>query len=775
MKKLIPIFLVLVLSIALFASVPTPVSAQSSPTPTPQPMLLSVEDGVFTFAQLEAREVTLFGPDDSYTLLFGLPANWELTGGAELKLIMSTSFYTYADRVSVSPEILGGFLTVRLNRTLLGVLPLNEVGDVERSLPIPVESLQTFRSDGQMELEISLNSGLSCLIDQQMNVMIQPSSRISLPHEEVLPNTDLVTFPRPLYQASVFPDEALLVIPDQPTAAELQSAFTVSAGLGNLSNGNLALDMTTASALTVSQLSATHLIFVGQSASLPILGELPSPLALSGGSYPVDATTPDTGVVQMVNSPWNEAKAILVVSGNSDAAIVKAAQAVSTGLLRPNYAPNLALIEEVQDVIVPSSQPVDQTLADMGYEDILFEGKGFDSESYTFYVPHGKIISSDAYFELVYGHSALLDYDRSGVVVLVNGQPIGSVRVEDATAEIAANRKIIEIPPALLVPGNNVLEIEFNLQPIDPCAVPNLRALWINVWNESLIHLPMGENLFETPNLLSLNMYPAPFTLDAVLETTALVVQRDSLTSWLGAMQIANFLGESANGPLTTLSVFYADDFPEAERENYHILAVGLPSQLPLLGEMNSTLPAPFEANSDIALESNMQVTFQIPAEVPLGYVELLASPWNNERVVIAALGNSPEGLNWAIDALVDRTLRKDLSGNFAVVDTQRILTTDTRLMGISDSRTTPPEDTPAETTDITPPDIQQLALDADNQNWLPLALALSGAFTLLILVTVLFVGWAKDRKRTRIDRGGVFIVAVKEWFSGLRGGSNKD
>ncbi|NQU29504.1 MAG: cellulose biosynthesis cyclic di-GMP-binding regulatory protein BcsB [Anaerolineae bacterium] len=775
-KNFLSILLVLILSAAIFSRPIASVSAQTSSTPTPpEPILISGDEGIFTFSQLDAREVMLFGPDDAYTLVFGLPANWQLTSGAELNLIMATSFYSYADNITITPETLGGFLTVRLNRILLGVLTLNEAGNIESSLPIPREALESFRADGQMELEISLNSGLSCIVDQQMNVLIQPSSRFSLPHEETQPNTDLANFPRPIYQASIFPDEALMIVPDHPTSAELQSALTVSAGLGNLTNGNLALDMTVASALNAGQLSATHLIFVGRASSLPILSELSSPLTISGGSYPVDAEKPDTGVVQMVNSTWNSAKVVLVVSGNSDTAIVKAAQAVSTGILRSNFAPNLALVDVVEDSLIPSVQPIDQTLANLGFDNVLFEEKGFDSAVFPFYIPHGTIISSDAYFELVYGHSSLLDYDRSGLVALVNGQPIGSVRLDDGSAAIATNRKVITIPRAVLLPGNNVLEIESNLQAIDPCAVPNLRGLWLNIWNDSLLHLPTGESFFNTPNKLDLSAYPAPFTLDAILDSTAFVLQPDNLDSWRGAMQIANYFGEKGNGPFSKLSTFYANDFPEAERANYHILAVGLPSKLPIVGEMNDYLPAPFEAGSDIALENNMQVTFQIPADVPLGYIELLTSPWNSERIIIVTLGNSPQGVAWAVDALVDNN-RKGLAGNFAVLDSDRLLTTDTRTTAFFENPVSPPAtDTSINGTNIVSSEVEQGSELAKRPNWLLIALLVSGVITLLSLVTVLFIGWVRDQERPSIDRGGIFVVAAKELLLRLRGGPKED
>ena len=142
----------------------------------------------------------------------------------------------------------------------------------------------------------------------------------------------------------------------------------------------------------------------------------------------------------MVHSPWTAQRVVLLVSGNTDAAVVKAAQAVSTGVLRSHTAPNISVIQRVQTSIQELSQQSDFTLLDRGYNNTLLKRHGTNSVTYNFYIPPDKILGADAYFELVYGNSALLDYGRSGLVIQVNGQPIGSVRFSDTSASRTMNR-----------------------------------------------------------------------------------------------------------------------------------------------------------------------------------------------------------------------------------------------------------------------------------------------------------------------------------------------
>jgi len=107
---------------------------------------------------------------------------------------------------------------------------------------------------------------------------------------------------------------------------------------------------------------------------------------------------------------------ILVVSGDTDQGALKAAQAVSTGTLLSDRVPNVSIVQNIQTALASAPQPVDQTLADMGYSRSLFENLGLESNSYRFYIPPGLTVASDARFDLIFGNSELLDYNRSGLL-----------------------------------------------------------------------------------------------------------------------------------------------------------------------------------------------------------------------------------------------------------------------------------------------------------------------------------------------------------------------
>ena len=761
-KQLIKLVLVLTLCTSLLLDWTDPIKAQdssfvvtSSAAEKAKAIAQGSDPNVVSWESLGLSETNLVGPYDTVYFSFGLPADWKLTDGASLSLSLgvsvstgiqngTSSAVTGQDQPFNSGIVGAGTLTVTLNDTTLIVLPIDQVGEIVKTIQIPTEAFISAQDDGVVDISIVLNSGTACYNFDQMNVVVRTSSFFTLPHESVQPSTNLVNFPRPIYQNSFIPDAALLVIPDQPSAAELQAALTVASGLGKLSNGTLTFDMVTLSKLTEEQELANDLIFVGTSVSLPVLGQLQLPLPVNEGQFKVSEGAPDDGLVEMINSPWNNANVILVVSGNTDQGLIKAAQAVSTGVFLPNEFPNVAVVQEVQTIPVLTPQPTDQTLADLGYKGRLFESRGVGNVTYNFNVPPGWTVASDSHFELVYGHSALLDYDSSGIVVLLNGKPIGSVRMSDASASISANKVLISIPASAVIPGKNRLDVRVNLVQHDVCSPQNMRGLWVNVWPESTLHLPLDLTLINPVTALGLASYPAPFVYYPLLDNTAFVLMPDNLDSWRAALTMASVLGDNANGPVTALKVFYSDDLPEAERSKYNLLIIGQPSQMPIMGEINKTLPIPFIEGSDVLADGNFQVTYRIPPASPIGYMEIMPSPWNSDNVILAVLGNTPQGLGWATSALIDSDLRSQLAGNFAVINDQQIITTDTRLSP------TISEPTPVAEVAVVPPSSVDTTSPSEGQQtaWLFPVFILSVVLIILVSVFAAIGSWSRYRTR---------------------------
>jgi hypothetical protein len=758
MKKQLYISFLVIITIVTLLNPMLTVSAQTQvPTMTPAPIFTPTlgsdsistptsvvaqlaNPNVVTFTQLQQNEIQLTGPYDSWAFSFATPADWALKEGAQLDLSIGVSFNAYItdvqNQINTSVVVGGGTLTILYNEVILTALPLNKVGEVETILNIPLGALNSNREDGRAVLRFILESSESCRITGTHTIVnIHPTSFLTLPHEFVRPSTSLINFPRPIVQNSFLPDSALVIVPEQPSPAELQAALTVSASLGYFSGNRMILDMTTINNFANEDTANNHLIFVGRAASLPLEG-LELPLPVTNGQFQLSDNGPDDGLVEMIDSPWSSSRVILVVSANTDPGIIKAAQAISTGILRPNRFNNLALIEQVNLTPISTPQAVDQSLADLGYQGSLFQSRGYNNEQFIFNIPVGMTVNTDAYFELVFGHSSLMDYTSSQIVVSLNDQPIGSIRMSDATASQPTNHEKITIPPSAIVSGINRLDVTGYMVPLYDCSPPNVQGLWINIWPQSNFHLPLVGASISPVAPQDMAAYPAPFIYDPTLGNTAFVVEHNDLESWRKALQIAAYLGNQASGPLTALAVFYGDELPIAERPKYNLLVIGRPSMLPIVTELNDNLPAPFSSGSDQASESNFQVTYRIAPDSSLGYIETMLSPWNPNNVVLAILGNTTQGVSWAASALIDSKMRSRLAGNFAVVNDQQIVTTDIRFAALN--TTTGITTTALPSIADAPIDIGSIQESPSRPRWiLPVIATLVGLIVLILMIVI--------------------------------------
>jgi hypothetical protein len=334
--------------------------------------------------------------------------------------------------------------------------------------------------------------------------------------------------------------------------------------------------------------------------------------------------------------------------------------------------------------------------------------------------------------------------------VQLNNRPIGSVRLSDVTAGSSTNKARILIPAAAVIPGLNVLQVVTDLVPTDDCTPPGVhQGLWVNIWPQSLLHLPLtAVSVTPASSQKNLTSYLPSFIYNPLLSDTAFVLPNNNPDAWRAAVQMAAFLGVQANGPITELAVFYADAVPVTDRSKYSFLVVGRPSEMPFVQEINNDLPAPFLAGSDAPKSSNFRITYRIPAETPMGYIEIMPSAWNPKNVVMSILGNSTQGLGWAAAALTDSNLNWRLAGNFALVNNRQIITTDTGALIVTSGivATQAPNETAQPVANVAAP----VQTPVSRPDWLLPALSVSVVLIILILAIVAIGSWSKNRTRSK-------------------------
>jgi hypothetical protein len=258
----------------------------------------------------------------------------------------------------------------------------------------------------------------------------------------------------------------------------------------------------------------------------------------------------------------------------------------------------------------------------------------------------------------------------------LNDEVIGSVRLSEDSPVVER----VNLVPGVLRRGINRLEIFSDIVPFYSCYSNDLLSTWITINETSTIHLPVAEEKLNVTENANLRDFPYMFLTDRSLSDLAFILAPNDQVSWDNAAQVAYYIGAKGTVPLADIHAVYADNVADEFLDQYNLLVFGRASTLPILSKFNDLLPAPFKSGSDEAVQPAMQVNYSLLPDTSVGYLQMLPSPWNADRVILAVLGNTVDGIPMAGTTLTKDDLVSRLSGNFAVLYSDQVVTTDTRL-----------------------------------------------------------------------------------------------
>jgi len=392
-----------------------------------------------------------------------------------------------------------------------------------------------------------------------------------------------------------------------------------------------------------------------------------------------EAGVPETdGLVQLLPSPWNNQRAALVITGLNDAAVLQAARALAAPGNLPGMHGSYAIVQATRPLPALSKpQGYDITLADLDYTDQVLSVRS-NSTPVRFDVPRGAELTQDAYLMLHLVHGSVLNAFSSTLEIHFNNVPIQSISLQ---ADNASDSWVkIPLPTQRVGPGTN----QFNLTVLGawPRCMDDAERdrYWVTLYSDSYIHLLYDvqpgqddRDLIDYPRFL---MGPSGLQ-DTVVLLSDLVFPEtvQALTSWF------SYLGSVLPGGYIDPRVDLEYN-PEPEKWlDYHLVIWGRPTDNPYISLVNDQLPQPFIPGRDQILPQVGPVAYRLPPSYNLGLIQLLAVPWNQSRTLLLVSGTTDTGLQWAWDALADRTLARQMSGNLvALVNAQQVHATDTRI-----------------------------------------------------------------------------------------------
>ncbi len=560
-----------------------------------------MDEGIITFADLglEGDDMLLNGPYDSGAMRFDLPPTWQLKPGGVFELEITSYFVAEGNSVQLDESsMIGATLEVYFNDKLQQSIPLMAGQRVIYRVPISDDALIPTTNAGWHKLSFFLSAAVDCDQDfHDTTVVVHGSSKAILQYDQIPLSMDLRKLPWPFFQERRnLNDPVTVVIPDSPSAEELQSALVVMGSFARMTNGKLPLNMIAVGQLTDDIKAQSHLLMVGKASSLPVLNELSLPVPLDETGFDSQEGTDEDGVIQAIPSPWNEERAILIVSGATDHPVIMSSQALSTMNLQTGTTPDYSIIAEVNPVTSLGIMAADLTqfnspdvkFSDLGFEFVTITGLGANWQGYEFVIPPGQFPSESPYLELNYSVSNLVDPLGSEGVVYMNDVRIGNISLASEASNIISTK--VNIPASTLRPGVNKLDFVINLMPKDECSTLAFSELWFTLYSDSLLHMPLTPVSDISFALQDLSAYPYSISNDPSLGTTTIVVSQQDSSSWLMAGKIAYDLAAHIPGPVLSLSLDFDGQAKEEHLANNFVI-VGQPKNLTILSGMKDDMP----------------------------------------------------------------------------------------------------------------------------------------------------------------------------------------
>ena len=278
-----------------------------------------------TLEEMGFRDRTFYGIGNHESVLnFFVPNNWVMQDGAGILLN-----YIHSSNISEGNST----LTVELNRTPIGSVPIvNETpGEKEVFIPIQAEDILVGRFN-RIRFEVILDVENECIeYDARTDWMrVRNTSLLHLPHEFTSPDDDQLVFSDPFFYITDDPQVAFR-LPEEPNSAELDALVQFALLVGLYSDGaKLDFTVSVGSDFEAQTLEQYHLVTFGRPSTNSVFptinNALPQPFLEGSDSLQqvvgnIIYRLPDdysVGLIEAFAAPWNSARGVTVITGTTE-------------------------------------------------------------------------------------------------------------------------------------------------------------------------------------------------------------------------------------------------------------------------------------------------------------------------------------------------------------------------------------------------------------------------------------------------------------------------
>ena len=665
-----------------------PPTATPTPTPTPTPTaiaipgLLPARDLLLppsgrievTFGQLDPGTRTLGAeaPEARYTL--DIPGNLSiLAAGSTIELT-----WTHSPRMPNKPAT----LEVEVNGLPLAAIALTEenASSTGTRVDLPEGSLVA----GSNSIVVRLRSGTCEDPGTILTARIDASSLLSLSYEQSRYRTSLSRYPLPFAEKSLLAVPVTILLPDLPTAEGVAAAMTVAAGLGRATEGRIDLQAIPATAFDPDVHGAHHLIAIGRPEAHALFAKLEPKAAVADAIL-----QPGQGLLELVVSPWNEYRLLLVVSRRDDAGIVQAGNVLNQPARLSAMRGSLATISDLPPPSITSGDTLPRrwTLGALGHSQETLYGSRRQRLGYDLTLPYGWQSTGAAVLTLRLSHSNILDPVRSLLDVSLNDRPIGSTFLDESNAGEGAWS--LALPERALKAGTNRLEIGIEMSlpgadDTDRCRLLDDRRLWTTIGKNSDLSVP-----YTIADLApDLSHFPYPYSQLFGLGQTLFVLPDQPQAALIDDLvRLAAQMGSSTQVGGLSVQAKVASDIDRDSWQDAHLVLLGRATENDLLRDLNAHLPRPFAVGQEADILETVDLddpALVLDPERDAGVLQTARSPWNQQAALLAVAGTTDRGVHLALQALLKPP--SGMEGNLAIIypvsegrDQITVYATDTR------------------------------------------------------------------------------------------------
>lgn len=628
--------------------------------------------------------IQLRGVEGSQNIPFSIRAD-EVVTGATLKL-------NYAYSPALISEL--SHINVYVNDEIAASIPVphSDAGkNLTRDIPIPTRLITEFN---RLKLQLIGHYTLECEDPTHSSLWanISNQSLLELQVSKLTQANDLALLPHPFFDhRDIRRLDLPFVLGKTTSNGVLEAAGSIASWFGTLA----------------SYRGAT---FPSSNGQLPAQGNAVV-IALSNESIPgvhwQDVNGPTIAVTANPNDPQGK---LLLVLGRTDEELKIAARALSTG--GNTLTGQVATITDLVDVRprkpydapnwLPSDRPVKfgELAAPAALTSTGYDG---DTIRVNMRIPPDLFAwkNKQVPLHLKYRYTPRTTQDKSSLNLNVNEQflasyPLPGWHLGEGTMARALERILPDgtVPveeklrvPLYQLPARSQLQFDFYYEYIKQGACKDV--LLDNVEGaidpESTIDISSFPHFLAMPDLSAFSNTGFPFTRMADLSETAVILpDTRSSTDIASYLTLMGWMGESTGYPAYGVRVGSAQQVSQFSNKDLLIMASG--DNQPLLKEWASHLPIGLDGNhkrfqlsdtvhrlffwwkADVAKTQRARQDFSFRSAGTDALIAGFESPLSSRRSAVLVGSNQPEGLKYAVAALLNKSQAGNINGAATVV-----------------------------------------------------------------------------------------------------------